>query len=162
AAFDQPLVIDDVRLVYPLGWVQLAVYHRGPDLPLAVRGQAQAALRSTQLRRHIVEVGGLPVLEFGFIGRRALQHEVRRRLRSGQRLLVLQGLGGLGKTALASQLLSKVLAPGQPAYQLILPCSSLERYDGNPATVLTAHVIAHGTAHGPGDWVAQVRAIEEQ
>jgi hypothetical protein len=113
-------------------------------------------------KRRTVEVSGLPVLEFGFIGHRPLQHEVRRRLRNGQRLIVLQGLEGLGKTALASQLLSKVLAPGQPANQLILPCGSLAQYDGNPIDALTARVIDHGHMHGLRDWQTQVRALEEQ
>ena len=40
ARLDEPLVIDGERFVYPLGWVQLALYHRGPDLPLAVAGQS--------------------------------------------------------------------------------------------------------------------------
>ena len=75
---------------------------------------------------------------------------------------MLQGLGGLGKTALASQLLSKVLAPGQPANQLILPCGALEQYDGNPIDALTARVIDHGQIHGVRNWETQVQALEEQ
>jgi hypothetical protein len=162
ARLDEPLVIDGERFVYPLGWVQLVLYHRGPDLPLAVAGQAGGVRPPTRFQRRIVEVSGLPVLEFGFIGHRPLQHEVRRRLRNGQRLIVLQGLGGLGKTALASQLLSKVLAPGQPAHQLILPCRSLDQYNGNPIDALTAHVIAHGQTHRLRGWETQVRALEDQ
>jgi CHAT domain len=162
ARLDEPLVLDGERFVYPLGWVQLVLYHRGPDLPLAVAGQAGGVRPPPRFQRRIVEVSGLPVLECGFIGHRPLQHEVRRRLRNGQRLIILQGLGGLGKTALASQLLSKVLAPGQPAHQLILPCRSLDQYDGNPIDALTAHVIAHGQTHGLRDWETQARALEDQ
>jgi tetratricopeptide (TPR) repeat protein len=158
----EPLIIDDERLIYPLGWVQLAVYHRGPDLPLAVAGQTGTVHLLTRFKRQTIEVRGLPVLELGFIGHRPLQHEVRRRLRSGQRLIVLQGLGGLGKTALASQLLSKVLAPGQPANQLILPCAALERADGNLIDALTARVIDHGQIHGVRNWETQVQALEER
>jgi hypothetical protein len=131
ARLDGPLVIDGERFVYPLGWVQLVLYHRGPALPLAAAGQAGGVRPPTRFKRRTVEVSGLPVLEFGFIGHRPLQHEVRRR-RNSQRLIVLQGLGGLGKTALASQLFSKVPAPGQPAHQLILPCGSLAQYRRQP------------------------------
>ena len=40
ARLDEPLVIDGERFVYPLGWVQLALYHSGPDLPLALAGSS--------------------------------------------------------------------------------------------------------------------------
>ena len=133
AKLAEPLMIDGERLIYPLGWVQLAVYHRGPDLPLAVAGQPGTVRLPTRFKRQTIEVSGLPVLELGFIGHRPLQHEVRRRLRSGQRLIVLQGLGGLGKTALASQLLSKVLAPGQPATSSFCPVALWSSLTATPS-----------------------------
>lgn len=162
AGLDQPLTIEGTRVLYPLGWVQLTVYHRGPNLPLARPGTAVRPTLPARFKRQTVEVSGLPVLATGFIGRRLVLHEIRRRVRAGQRLLVLQGLGGLGKTALASQLLSRVLAPGELVRQLILPCGTLATGQEDAMTRLTAYVMAHGTTHALPNWSAQVQAIGEQ
>ena len=103
----EPLQHGDVKIRYPLAWVQLALYHRGPDRPLALAGAPQPTVPQW---RDMLSVSGLPMLQHGFIGRRAIQHEVRRKVRAQQRLLLLHGIGGVGKTALATQLLRKVLA----------------------------------------------------
>jgi tetratricopeptide (TPR) repeat protein len=111
-------------------------------------------------RRRMVEVNGLPVLEQGFIGRRGLQHEVRRRVHAGQRLLVFQGLGGLGKTALASQLLSHVFAP-DTADQVILRCAELD-HTSDPIAALRAQVEQHGRDHDFRYWDERALDLRER
>lgn len=159
AALLEPADETGERVRYPFGWSQLAVYHRGPDLPLARPGQAADRLL---VPRHMVEVSGLPVLEHGFIGRRGLQHDVRRRVeRHGQRLVVIQGLGGLGKTALASQLLVRAFAP-EPADQLVLRCRELAESDGDPVLELRAQAEEHGRIQGLPLWNERVKDLRER
>lgn len=145
------------RYHFPLGWAQLAVYLRGTDRPLTARPQFPdaAAPAPVRLERETIEVSGLPVLEHGFIGRRALQHEVRRKFKAGQRLFVLQGLGGLGKTALASQLLCKVFAR-DPRDQLILRVQ-----DASDVAALRTQAETHGYTHGLPGWQDEVKTLHE-
>ena len=129
----EPLQSGEQKIRYPLAWVQLALYHRGPDHALALPGSTQAMPPQW---RDKISVSGLPCLANGFIGRRALQHLVRRRVHAGQRLLLLYGLGGVGKTALATQLLRNVLAHADHDL-LILRCDEV-RDDAEPAHKLWA------------------------
>ncbi len=156
ASLDAPLDLDERRFRFPLGWTQLAVYHRGPDLPLAVPSRPGPLVRF----REPLEVSGLPVLRFGFIGRRALLHRVRRRVKDGQRLIVLQGLGGLGKTALASHLLTRVFA-SDPRDQLILRCQGLES-DSDPIAKLRAQAEDFGRLLLEiAGWDEEVKKLQE-
>jgi len=126
----------------PLSWAQLQLFaataHTDAQLdrPLVAppTGAPSGAPALTGLLRDTAElaVSGLPVLRAGFIGRRRAIHMARRMLRglgeSGggagtpdtpgepplRSPLVIQGLGGLGKTALATHLLATELAPSQP------------------------------------------------
>ncbi|MEA2600985.1 MAG: hypothetical protein QOF89_1977 [Acidobacteriota bacterium] len=134
----EPLQVEGLRVRYPLGWAQLAVYHRGPDRPLAIPGKPAAprGFRATQ------DVSGLPVLKFGFIGQRGLQHEVRKKIKDRQTLLVLQGLGGLGKTALASHLLTRAFATEEKD-RLVLRCDGLQDV-ANPIAELRDQAEKHG------------------
>jgi hypothetical protein len=61
--------------------------------------------REAALKRTYRDVADRAFLETGFIGRRRELHQLRRRRRRGDRVFVLQGLGGLGKTTLAGHLL---------------------------------------------------------
>lgn len=140
---------------YPFGWSQLAVYHRGPDRPLAVPGCGTRL--PTRFRRKMVTVNGLPVLERGFIGRRELLHEIRRRLEAGQRLLVLQGLGGLGKTALATRLLRGVLQVSSKNL-LVLRCQEVERA-ADPILALRGQAEEHGRFQRLHFWTEIVRDL---
>ena len=117
--------------VYPLGWAQLVLYHRGPDLPTAVGAPAPGRPLSDGPLRHDAEridrtggsvrahsgVEGVQQLRFGFIGRRRPRARAIQRWRRGQRVLVVVGLGGLGKTALCTELL-RVLGEGQAVVAL--------------------------------------------
>jgi hypothetical protein len=87
---------------HPFGWAQLVLYHRGSDHPLSLPIPAGASRRLEQaLRRTFEGTGQRKILSTGFIGRRTERHRIRQRLRRGDRVLVFQGLGGLGKTTLA-------------------------------------------------------------
>ena len=156
-----PLAVGESAVVYPLGWLQLAVYHRGDDLPLALPGEARTLDQPSRFKRHEKEVGGLPVLEIGFIGRRSLQHEVRRRYRDGQRLLVLQGLGGLGKTALAGHLLGGTFRTEAPEDLLILRCAGLDELETHPVDMLADQADKHGHAYRLPQWEERMRAVQE-
>jgi tetratricopeptide (TPR) repeat protein len=159
ASLIDPLEIDGQRIVYPLGWAQLVVYHRGPDRPLALpAGRKPLAQR---YQRRTVQVSGLPVLETGFVGRRSLQHEIRRRVeRDGVRLIVLQGLGGLGKTALASRLLSHTFAP-DGRDQLILRGRGLDE-EADPVSILRAQAEEHGKIHNLPHWEERLKRLREE
>lgn len=158
AALAEPVDKEGERVRYPFGWSQLALYHRGPDRPLAAAGRSDR--RSRVVRRRKVIVSGLPVLEQGFIGRRDLLHEARRRVARGQRLLVFQGLGGLGKTALASYLIDRVFAVA-PAKRLILQCRGLETAS-DPILELRGQAEGHGYLHGIPAWNRLVKRLREQ
>lgn len=152
-ALAEPLEPHGVKFRFPLAFAQLAVYHRGPDGPL-VRHQRERPTSASRFRRRLVQVNGLPTLERGFIGRRALLHELRRRWRDGQRLFVLQGLGGLGKTALAMELITRVFKAEDP---LVLPLAEAV----GVARIADA-VYQHGFALGLPGWEAIGKAINEQ
>lgn len=158
SALSEPIEDGNGRVRYPFGWCQLAVYHRGRDRSLALPGEAGAV---PSFRRRMIEVSGLPVLEHGFIGHRGLQHEVRRRVEiQGQRLIVIQGLGGLGKTALASQLLVRAFAQ-ERTDQLVLRCRELGETDGDPILELRAQAEQHGRLHGLPFWDERVKDLRE-
>ena len=91
---------------HPFAWAQLVLYRRGPEWPLSPPISAGKRRRGTAvLRRTFEGFGNRRVLTAGFIGRRVEQHRIRRRLREGARVFVFQGLGGLGKSTLAQQVL---------------------------------------------------------
>jgi tetratricopeptide (TPR) repeat protein len=87
-------------------------------------------------RRH--GVPGIEQLRFGFVGRRSTRAQVLQRVRDGQRLLVISGLGGLGKTALATTMAPIVArriaarpASGAPDASLVIALDG--RYAGRAA-----------------------------
>jgi tetratricopeptide (TPR) repeat protein len=114
---------------YPLGWAQLALYHRGSDHPTAQASSkgGEIQLPEESKRRQfdpmsktgetcsVEGIQGVQRLRFGFVGRRAPRAKALRRWADGQRCLVMCGLGGLGKTALCTELaplLARRLRPG--------------------------------------------------
>jgi tetratricopeptide (TPR) repeat protein len=62
--------------------------------------------------RVFLDAGTRRILSVGFIGRRTELHRLRRKVRQGQRVFVLQGLGGLGKSTLALHTLRAILHAG--------------------------------------------------
>lgn len=98
----------DTGHTHPFAWAQLVLYHRGPDHPLSL--PAVQGLRESEedRRRTFTGAGDRRVLATGFIGRRSEMHQVRRRVRRGDRVFVFQGLGGLGKSTLAFHVLPMI------------------------------------------------------
>ena len=97
--------------LYPLGWAALALYHRGADVPAALPGTANGPDLVRKERERVIErldksrgPIGVERLKFGFVGRRTARAEMIRRFREGSRVVVVHGLGGLGKTALCAEL----------------------------------------------------------
>jgi hypothetical protein len=93
----------------PFAWAQLVLYQRGPDYPIGLPMQTGAPLPDvrTTIResRWAYENSRTEVLEHGFIGRRSELHRLRRRIREGRSIHVVQGLGGLGKSAFCAEAL---------------------------------------------------------
>ncbi|HEX4952700.1 MAG TPA: tetratricopeptide repeat protein [Thermoanaerobaculia bacterium] len=78
-------------------------------VPLEGGGAAPMALKSW---RGSFAVGGITYLKEGYVGRRWLERKLARAIREGERLVVLHGLGGIGKSTLASRYLERRLAEG--------------------------------------------------
>ena len=96
---------DNATDTHPFAWAQLVFYRRGPEWPLSVPAPAGKRTIARKLTRKFQGFGDRKILKAGFVGRRLEQHKIRRRLRDGRRVLVLQGLGGLGKSTLAQRVL---------------------------------------------------------
>lgn len=150
--------------VFPLAWTQFAIYHRGADQSVADmdEGCRRGRPLPARFRRRIENRNGVPVLTQGFIGRRALQHEILRKVTSGERLIVLQGLGGSGKTALAGHLMTRrlALAP-HPAGTLFLRVSSPEE-ETDPILALRRRAEEHGRQHALPGWEERLAELHER
>jgi tetratricopeptide (TPR) repeat protein len=160
--------------LYPFAWSQLVLYHRGPDFPLGTpTTAAQRRQIEATLRRTFEGLGRRRVLKTGFIGRRRELHRVRRHLlREGKRVLVLQGLGGLGKSTLAFHippLLGIPLTPrpspqggstGSPVPDVcVLWCEGAER-EHDPVEALVGQLLDYcGKRFGPA-WEDVVLQVE--
>ena len=81
-------------------WAEMVLYQRGPDYPLGTKIEADrsAALDTTQRRTERPYPNSRTrLLKAGFVGRRKEMHALRRDLRQGRHLHVVQGTGGLGR-----------------------------------------------------------------
>jgi tetratricopeptide (TPR) repeat protein len=159
AELSQSFESDGDRVKFPLAWIHLHFYHRGPDRPLALKQEERPRELVQAFHRHAIEVNGLPVLEFGFIGRRALQHEVRRKYKNGCRLFVIQGFGGIGKTSLATQLVHRTLASSEEDV-LVLLCEGLQL--NTAINSLIDQTAEHGRRIGIDGWDNVIKAVNEQ
>jgi tetratricopeptide (TPR) repeat protein len=170
--------------VYPLGWAQLALYLRGRDLPTATPGKAGGDevlidRHDRTLERIDPVVGqaaatpGVQRLKHGFVGRRAVRAELLRRWLGGQRLLVVTGLGGLGKTALCTEFLGRLAEKGarllaldgRSAGQMLDPVAGLWRQvqaaaQGDPWNTALANLQRNGL--GGAVLAAAVAALVER
>lgn len=148
--------------VYPLAWTQFAIYHRGADRPVAAGGRTAGRSLPARFRRRTEARQGVPVLTQGFIGRRALQHEILRKVSAGERLIVLQGLGGSGKTALAGHLMTRRLALSpDPAGTLFLRVPSPEE-EMEPIFSLRRQAEEHGRQHALSGWDERLAELRER
>ncbi len=143
---------------HPFGWAQLVFYHRGPDRPLSRPIPADATRRLEQgLRRTFDGTGKRRILSTGFIGRRTELHRIRRRLRRSDRVLVFQGLGGLGKTTLAFHTLPMLV----PAEEVVtLWCHEAEQ-DENPAENLVSQLLDDCRARFGHQWEQVVQQVDQ-
>lgn len=125
----RPLSFGGVQGIYPLGWAQLSLYHRGEDHATAKKSvdtpfqevpkerlfhrMDHTGKTERVERRHDEPVVGIQQLRHGFIGRRSAKAVAISRWRHHrQQLLVIYGLGGLGKTTLCAELL-RILPKGK-------------------------------------------------
>lgn len=154
---------------YPLAWILLGLFHRGPDrllLPPAVTGSRGSAL---PLQPETLRLEGVEALRHGFIGRRRLLAELRRAHRQGERVLGLYGLGGLGKTATCTRLAS-LLRGGSPGWEeavIAIPASELAAASGEALRAplfpkLRDRIHRAVTRHPrrPPDWDARLAALD--
>jgi len=147
----------DAGHTHPFAWAQLVLYHRGPDPPLslpAVRGLRES---EEDRRRTFTGVGDRKVLTTGFIGRRSEMHQVRRRILRGDRMLVFQGLGGLGKSTLAFQVLP-MLHHGEGEI-LALWCQEVEQQP-NRLERLVIQLLEHCRKFFGLDWEQVVHQVD--
>jgi len=159
--------------VYPLGWAQLAFYHRGEDVPTSLPtlgGETPVDLGEE--RRRIFErldrkggservegIKGVQRLRFGFVGRRKERAEALRRWRREHRLVVL-GLGGLGKTALCTELAPLLARDLKAGGATVLALDG--RHAGaqpNPILALWQEVQAAGSGE---DWNQTLAYLQEE
>jgi hypothetical protein len=113
----------------PYGWAQMVLYQRGADYPLGSRIAAGASVATETTERRTVDAypgSRSQILKAGFVGRRKEMHALRRDLRKGQHLHVVQGTGGLGKSAFCNEALKVYARLGwQP---LALWCADVEAW----------------------------------
>jgi tetratricopeptide (TPR) repeat protein len=155
AALLRPLASSE--LTHPFAWAQLAYYQRGPDRPLSLPARpGQHRQMEAELQRTFQGMGNRRVLATGFIGRRTELHQVRRRIREGQRVLVFQGLGGLGKTTLAFHTLP-LLSDAQN--QCTLWCQEVEK-EPDRAEGLVGQLLAYCRTRFGVDWEPVVQKVD--
>jgi len=146
-----------VATTHPFGWAQLVFYHRGPDHPLSLPVPADETRRvELHLQRTFEGLGNRKRLSTGFIGRRTELHRIRRRLRRGDRVLVFQGLGGLGKTTLAFHTLPLLAAEEDVC---TLWCQEAE-HEENPAEQVVGQLLAYCRQRFGVDWEGVVQQVD--
>jgi hypothetical protein len=135
----------------------LVFYHRGPDRPLSLPIPAGTSRRLEEgLKRTFEGTGQRKILSAGFIGRRTERHRIRARLRRGDRVLVFQGLGGLGKTTLAFHTLPML---GSREAVCSLWCQEAER-EANPAENLVGQLLAYCRGRFGHGWESVVQQVD--
>jgi hypothetical protein len=140
-----------------LNEAQLVFYHRGPDHPLSLPVPADETRRVEQhLQRTFVGPVSRKRLSTGFIGRRSELHRIRRRLREGDRVLVFQGLGGLGKTTLAFHTLP-LLAEEKDVCSLWCQEAGAEE---NPVEQLIGQLLEYCRKRFGADWESVVQKAD--
>ncbi len=90
--------------------VLLASRATGPLV--APAGTAAPAPTPIDLARQAFAIGGVTYLDQGYVGRRDAERRLHQACARGERLLVLHGLGGIGKSTLAARFLERSQALG--------------------------------------------------
>jgi AAA ATPase domain/CHAT domain len=145
----------------PFSWAQLVFYHRGPDYPLGtlVPPKYSMTVEAPPAREEepVFVSGRSYVLHKGFIGRRRELHALRRDLHRGQNVHVVQGLGGLGKTAFCYEALKLYKRQGRDV--LTLWCAEVEQ-EGDPVSALMRQLSEQATTLIREAWEAIVAAVD--
>ncbi len=146
---------------HPLAWSQLVLYHRGADHPLSPPPPLGKPRPVSQVPdREFLDAGTRRILTTGFIGRRTELHRLRRRLREGQRVFVLQGLGGLGKSTLALHMVRDLLHAGDDLCPLW--CQDAEKAETSEkiAEALGDQLLEYGRNRFGAGWDEVVREVD--
>ncbi len=146
---------------YPFAWAQLVFYHRGLDHPLSLPPTSRVRSHENVLRRTFQGVGGRRVLTTGFIGRRSELHRVRQKIREGERVFVFQGLGGLGKSTLAFQVIPMLLRGEEEGDALTLWCQETEQQQDR-AQALVEQLLDHCRKRFSVEWEPVVHTVDRQ
>jgi hypothetical protein len=94
-------------------WAVPALLVRRDAGPLvAPEGSAPPAATPLELTRLTFGIAGVSYLEQGYVGRRDAERRLRRAWQRGEHVLVVHGLGGIGKSTLAARFLDRRLAEG--------------------------------------------------
>jgi len=143
---------------FPFAWAQLVFYHRGPDFPLSQPvPDEHAQTQEARLERRFEEMGTKQrrILSTGFIGRRRELHTFRRACRE-RHVFVFQGLGGLGKSALAFKALPML---AQDCHTLAIWCQEVEDAE-NQAQELANRLSDFGQTLLKGKWTDIVLKVD--
>jgi tetratricopeptide (TPR) repeat protein len=143
--------------LFPFAWAQLVLYHRGSDRPLSFPSSSGLQEPEKPPERTFTGAGGRKVLSTGFIGRRSEMHQVRRRIRRGDRMLIFQGLGGLGKSALAFHVLP--MLQGEDGEVLALWCQEVEQQP-DPLEGLVGQLLDHCRGRFGLGWESVVHQVD--
>ena len=144
---------------HPFAWAQLVFYHRGPEWPLSIKTAPGRRKLSTALKRNFEGFGDRRVLRAGFIGRRTEQHRIRSRLRAGARVFVFQGLGGLGKSTLAQEILPWLTNSDKNICTIW--CQEAEKSEGPRAEALVTQLLAYCRKRFGLDWEGVVQQVDQ-
>jgi tetratricopeptide (TPR) repeat protein len=149
------------RDTHPFAWSQLVLYHRGPDHPLSQPvppGKRRAD--DDAVNREFLDVGERRILDKGFIGRRTELHFLRRKVREGQRVFVLQGLGGLGKSTLAIHMVRDILHARADLCALWCQDAEKESSEDGIAEALVGQLLKYCRGRFGADWEQVVYQVD--
>ncbi len=142
-------------------WAQMVLYQRGPDFPLGttLENADSVAIETTERRTERPYPNSRTrVLKAGFVGRRKEMHALRRDLRQGQHRHVVQGAGGLGKSAFCTEALKVYDRLGWQPFAVW--CFDVETAP-DPVAGLVSHIESAGNALCGDKWSGVLAAYEQ-
>jgi hypothetical protein len=149
------------RDTHSFAWSQLVLYHRGPDHPLSQPVPPNERRADDHVvNRTFLDVGERRILDKGFIGRRGELHRLRRKVREGQRVFVLQGLGGLGKSTLAIHMVRDILHAGADLCALWCQDAEKEASEGGIAEAVVGQLLKYCRGLFGADWEQVVYQVD--